>query len=201
MPAIIIPKPFRKILVVGPIYNIDKLTHIEKIIPEYDWVIFNGGLCCPSDNIQEIKSRIMAINKLISNKQTIYLAGRTDYITLNNIQEESIEKWIVAQPNVAVVNFSSRSVIILDGGIPNTIKSQRDLANNLEISFISKIENKPWHQCYDGGLGYVISNNPVAAVRPRYYKHSMQLGTTTLPDSSLYAQEVDEIGLKKTISI
>jgi hypothetical protein len=197
MPALIIPKPFRKILVVSLIYNkMDKLSQIEEMIPQYDFTIFNGGLLYPvDDNIQQ---RIDKMNQITSTSKSVYLAGRLDYMQANSSPE--LNKWIHGCYNVAIADFTSRTVIVVDGGIPPNVTRQ-DLSNNIEVSFISQIDNKPWHLNYNGGLGYVISNNPLTVTTPQYYKYSMQMGNQYTPESLVYAQEVDEVGLKKLFPI
>lgn len=197
MPALIIPKPFRKILVVGLIYNkMDKLAQVEALIPQYDFTIFNGGLLYPFDS--NVQRRIDKMNEITSKTKSVYLAGRLDYMQIGS--SPALDKWIQGCYNVVVADFPSRTVIVVDGGIPpNT--TRQDLAHDLEVSFISQIDNKPWHLNYNGGLGYVVSNNPLTVTTPQYYKYSMQMGNRYTQDSPVYAQEVDEIGLKKLFPI
>ena len=192
MPAIILPQTIRNILVIGPIYNkIDKLPAIEDMISKYDYTIFNGGLLSTLDNIGY---RFDKITKLMNSGKVIYLAGRLDYLLSSTLKDFKIAKWINNCPNIAICKFVTRFVQIMDGGLTKDIESYDYLIDNLEVSFISKINDRPWHQFYNGGLGYVISNNPISD-KPNYYNYSMQLGT----EGSIYAQEVDENGLKKTI--
>lgn len=199
MPASLLPQPLRKILVVGAIYDqIDKLSALSGMIPRYDWTIFNGGLCYPSGDLEQVRQRIFTMNLLISQTQkVIYLAGRSDYVLYHDLEEKDkdIGDWIRTRPNVLMADFESRSVLVMDGGLPRNVENRMVLQDNLEVSFISGVDGKPWHQWYTGGLGYVISNNPMTSKKPQYYNHSMQLGCT----SALYAQEVDEVGLKQTI--
>ncbi len=201
MSAITLPIISGKILVVGPIYDkIDKLSVVEKMISQYKYIIFNSGLCYPS-NIDKIKLRIQRIQSLIDKNKIIYLAGRTDYTILKSLTKDNknIVEWINNKPNIAIINFPNYTVLIVDGGIPITIKSISDLKENIEVSFISQINEIPWHLSYNGGLGYVISNNPLTNNCPKYYNYSMQLGSSYSEESSVYAQEMDEIGLKQTI--
>jgi hypothetical protein len=202
MPGLILPK-VKKLLVVGPCYDkIEKLARAEVLIPQYDWVIFNSGLCQPPDNLYEINRRIDKMKQLIATGKVIYVAGRSDYLLLNNLQIDlSLEKWIRSLYNLVIIEFSTRNVIITDGGIPTTATARADLLDNLEVSFISRLGDKPWQHSYNGSLGYVISNNPLTDQPPQYYKHSMQLGNLYAANNSVYAQEVDEISLKKSISL
>jgi hypothetical protein len=202
MPGLILPK-IQKLLVVGPCYDkTEKLTHAETLIPQYDWTIFNGGLCHPADDLSRIKRRVDKMERLVATGKVIYVAGRSDYLLLNNPQIDlSLEKWIRSLYNLVIVEFSTRNVIITDGGLPITAVTRANLLDNLEVSFISHLKDKPWQHSYNGSLGYVISNNPLTDHPPQYYKHSMQLGNLYAAQNSVYAQEVDEISLKKSISL
>jgi hypothetical protein len=151
------------ILVVGFIYNIDKLNKIQQLAKDYKYVIINGGL---SENLTQINNNIL------------YVQGRVDY--LNNINN---------YPNLINIKYNSRNVIITDGGIINTL-------NTYENSFINQINGKPWHNNYNGSLGYVISNNTFSD-SPKYYNYSMSLGSC----EKTFAQEVNEIGLRKMFEI
>lgn len=200
MPGLVIPQPFQKILVVGPLYDkIEKLSRLDEIASEYDWIIFNSGLCYPFDDIEQVKDRITKMKQFITAHKAAYLVGRSDYLLLTYTQDKDIEKWVNGSYNVALLDFSSRGVIIADGGIPDWITKRTELMNCLEISFLSRVENKPWHETYNGRLGYVITNNPLTNKHPKYYRYSMQLGNSYSPENAVYAVEVDEIGLKKTI--
>jgi hypothetical protein len=199
MPASILPSPFHKILVVGPLYsNIEKLSVLTDMMPEYDWIIFNGGLCYPSGDLSQVRDRIARMNKLVEETgKVIYVTGRSDYILYSNLEEKDkdIAQWIRTRCNILIADFPGRTVLVMDGGLPRGIKGRAALQDNLEISFVSGIDGKPWHEWYDGRLGYIISNNPMTSKFPQYYNCSMQLGHS----SSLYAQEVGELGLQRTI--
>lgn len=200
MPGLIIPQPFQKILVVGPLYDkIEKLSRLDEIASEYDWIIFNSGLCHPSDDIKQVKERIDKMKEFVSKHKSAYLVGRSDYLLLTQTKDKDIEKWVSGSYNIALADFSSRGVVITDGGIPNSVVKRMDLLNCLEASFLSRVDDKPWHESYNGRVGYVISNNPLTDKHPKYYRHSMQLGNSYSPENAVYAVEVDEISLKKTI--
>lgn len=191
MTAFILPQPFKKILVVGPIN--DKLSKIKSMTPLYDWIILNGGLFFQINNLN---NNIEQMNELMKSGKIIYNIGKQDLLLLSNLEfNDPVSQWIRACPNIVFADYISRSVIIVDGGIPNTIKTRNDLLNNLEISFVSQINKNPWHKSYGGGLGYIISNNPLTSKSPQFYNYSMQLGT----ESDVYAQEVNDMGLKQTI--
>lgn len=138
------------------------------------------------------------MNQLVADTQkVIYVAGRADYVLYQGLEErdQEISQWIRTRCNVCLAEFPTRTVLVMDGGLPRKVQSKMALQDNLEVSFVSGIDGKPWHEQYMGDLGYVISNNPMTNKSPQYYNYSMQLGSST----ALYAQEVDEVGLKQTI--
>lgn len=197
MTALILSKPLRKLLVIGPIYNkLDKLSKIDELLSQYDYVIFNGGLCYSLENL---KKRLQAFDNWAVNKKIIYIVGRNELQLLNKIDDQEILTWIHSHCNIVIANFDSRTVIVTDGGLPQNLKGMYELMDNLEVSFISQVGDKPWHVNYNGGLGYVISNNPLNDSPPQYYNYSMRLGCLYDPNAPVYAQEVDEIGLKNSI--
>jgi hypothetical protein len=200
MPGLILPQPFKKILVVGPLYDqINKLSHLNEIALEYDWIIFNSGLFHSSDSVPKVKEHIAIMKDFIKKYHAAYVVGRQDYLMLTKTADVEIERWVKESYNVLLADFSSRGVVVVDGGIHNNINVRADLSNNLEVSFTSNLDDKPWHQYYNGRVGYIISNNPLTNRHPKYYQHSMQLGNISGPDHAVYAVEVDDIGLKKTI--
>ena len=89
--------------------------------------------------------------------------------------------------------------MVMDGGIPPAVQSKKQLLDNLELSFVSTIDGKPWHQSYNGRFGYVISNNMMTDDLPQYHTYSMQIGCKD--NERVYAQEVDDIGLKRLFLI
>jgi hypothetical protein len=201
MPAILISKSFKKILIIGPIYDkIDKLSVISDMASNYDCIIFNGGICFPGEE-EQVKKRIDKMKQFIDTYKSIYIAGRTDYLFANKTKNKEIYDWINSCSNIGIFEFPTRFVLVMDGGIPNNIYVRSQLYDNLEVSFVSKIDNKPWHEIYDGSVGYVISNNPLTSGPPQYYNHSMRLGNFYNSNAPIYAQEADEIGLKRIILI
>jgi hypothetical protein len=184
MTALLLPKPLQRILVTGPIHNkIEKLIDLQS---NYDWIIVNGGLDY-SNNWQLIKQL----------SKCIYVAGRNDLLLMTQTQNFEIVDWVRACYNVVVADFPDRTALVMDGGIPPEVQTRSQLVDNLELSFVSYLDNKPWQLSYNGGLGYVISNNPFTKNPPHYFNYSMQLGS--LETDKVYAQEVDGIGLKATI--
>lgn len=184
MSAITLSHPCKKLLIIGSAHKLNSLQTLE--LQGYDWIILNGGICHPSFDIPTIKSRI---NQIQQYQSFIYVAGRYDL----QCQDIEVANWVRTQPNVVIADFPSRSLIIVDGGIPRNIKNKSDLLNNWEISFVSHIDGKSWHHSYNGSLGYVISNNPITD-KTQHFDFSMQLGIA-------HAQEVDEIGLKRSIRL
>lgn len=184
-------KNSEKILVTGQIHHkMDILNKIKVLTSQYDYVIVNGGLNYYSD-FEKIK-------EIFSHPQIIYCAGRNDLLELSSSTlSEEIIQWIKSRSNIIIVDFENRPVIIVDGGLPNTAKQRIELFDNIELSFISYIEEKPWHQLYGGKFGYAISNNPITNQPPQYYTNSLQLGH----QKYVYAQEVDSKGLKQLICL
>jgi len=166
------------------------LAYANDMAKNYDLIVFNGGLC--QKNVGE---RISAMQEFLAGHKAIYIAGRIDYCSAN----EEASSWINQQCNVAMFEFQMRKLLVMDGGIPKTTQSKSQLFDNLELSFVSTIDAKPWHQSYNGRFGYVISNNLMTDDLPQYHTYSMQIGCKT--DERTYAQEVDEIGLKQLFLI
>lgn len=195
-----------KILVVGPIYDkIEKLSEIKKIISEYSFIIFNGGLCYPFDNVGAVGGRINVINSLLKEQNVIYNVDGHDLKLLQILTENddcsNISNWIRSKSNVIIAEFDNNSqFIIVGGGIIPSITTQKLLEDNIEISFVSFINEKPWHQSYNGKLGYIISNNPLTSEDPVFYNYSAQIGNKYIGESTkVFAQEIDKYGLQKTV--
>jgi len=120
-------------------------------------------------------------------------------LLININSNDPIHKWLSTKSNIVMINFTNQSSLIITGGgiVPNMTKS--DLHNNIETSFVSTINEKPWHQTYGGGYGYIISNNPLTTKEPQFYHYSAQIGNSHNENTQVYAQEVDQFGLKRTI--
>lgn len=89
-------------------------------------------------------------------------------------------------------------MIVTGGGILPSMN--RDvLIDNLETSFVSNIDQVPWHKKYTGLIGYVISNNPLTSQKPKFYPFSAQIGNVYSEKVQVYAQEAEVYGLKRTI--
>lgn len=199
MAAITIRNSKHKILVVGSIYNNkEKLNRIKEIDHKYDLIIINGNLCYPYDNIEEIENNINYIN---DNKKWIYNLGNYDleFIIKNNSLK--VSEWLKSKSNVIIIEFINQTKItILNGGI--TSKTNKfNLFNDIEVSFVSYINNKPWHEYYGGAFGYIISNFPQTTDFPSFYNYSAQIGNKYDIMCKTYGQEIDQYGLKETILI
>lgn len=185
-----------KVLVVGPVYNlVDKIAAVQSIIDSYEYVIFNGNLLYPLDN--GVESRIELINNLLQSGKVIYNVGNYDLKCLEN---DKVNYWLKDHSNVIFINYPSQtSFIITCGGVtPNM--NREILMNNLETSFVSLLHDRSWHLDYGGGYGYIISNNPLTKKEPEFYNFSAQIGNQYCGDkTNVYAQEIDQYGLKKTI--
>lgn len=201
MVALTLQNSNHKILVVGAIYDkIDKLQNAMSIKDNYDFVIINGNICYPNDDLNKLKERIKVIDNYLLSGKVIYNVGQFDLQFMNKLDDnDELKKWIKDKPNVIMINFQNQSsIIIVNGGItPETNKT--DLFDNLEISFVSYLNKTSWHKLYGGGLGYVISNNPLTQKEPQFYNYSAQIGNIYGENTQVYAQEADQFGLKKTI--
>lgn len=184
-----------KILVVGPIYNlIDKVTKVQSIINEYEYIIFNGNLLYPEDDLE---NRIRLMNKLLESGKVIYNVGDYD---LKHLKDYKTDYWINGFPNVIFVNYPSQTSFIITCGGVTSIMNREVLMNNLETSFVSNVNGRSWHLDYGGGYGYIISNNPLTDTDPNFYNFSAQIGNRYCGEkTNVYAQEIDQYGLKKTI--
>ena len=140
------------------------------------------------------------MDQLLSSGKVVYVVGNQDLSfsnTLNTLepQDIQIESWIRSKPNVVIVNFNDHhQVIVLSGGIPTDIKLQEQLLDNLELSFFPHP-----HQSYTGGLGYVITNQPLTVSPPVFHRYSAQIGNTM--DGQIYALSVNAHGVQRTILV
>jgi len=195
-----------EILVVGSIYdNFEKIESIEKLIHKYAAVIFNGNLLYPFDNISSVYTRISIMKALLQTGKVIYNLGAYD-LKLSNILYQNndhidIQQWIISNPNVINIDFAnSSSVLIISGGLTPNINNKKLLTDNIEVSFVSKINGKPWQVYYNGMLGYVISNNPLGN-KPMFYSNAAQIGIQYKHKCDVYAQEINKFGLKNIIKL
>lgn len=205
MTAHILSKNMNKVLVIGPIYDkMDKLSNVSNMVPYYDQVIFNGGLCYPYTNPLEVKGRLSQMDKLTKTKRVIYNIDAHDLRCAKEFYTKKehldIVDWIWSKSNVIIINFIKlQTTTIVTGGGISPIMNQYTLMDNLETSFISKIHGHSWHQLYGGMHGYIISNNPLTFKAPQFHRFSAQIGNAYGPETEVYAQELDGLGLKKTI--
>jgi hypothetical protein len=200
MVAISVKNCAGKILIISPIYDkIDKLQNAINLIPRYDLVIFNGNLCYPHNDSQ-IQERIALLNTALSTNKVLYNLGNEDLLLLKSTNNPEIKSWLETKPNVIIIEFVRGTyLIITSGGVTPQMRDRADLFDNMETSFVSKFRDKPWHEWYQGRLGYIISNNPLTFQEPQFYNYSAQIGNAYGPDTQVYAQEADENGLQKTI--
>ena len=205
MTAHIVSKNVNKVLVIGPVYDkIEKLNRVSTMIPNYDYVIFNGGLTYPNDDLSQVKQRIEQMNRLTKTGKVIYNLDAHDLQlaeTLHtNPNENKLLNWIWSKPNVVIIQFTkTQSTTIVTGGGVTPKMNRSVLMDNLETSFISKIKGVSWHKTYGGTYGYIISNNPLTFKEPQFHSFSAQIGNAYGAETQVYAQEVDGFGLKKTI--
>ena len=195
-----------KILVVGPLYDrIDKLTEIETYFDKYELIVFNGNLCYPYDNPLEVCQRLDAMSKLLTNPKVKYNLGNHDLLFLNKVRkeldQEKIYNWLRVQDNVIIVKFRGGNTLIITSGGVTPEMSLKDLIYNTETSFVSNIQDKPWHQSYGGGMGYIISNNPLTQTPPQFHNFSAQMGNSYSNKTITYMLEVGCNGVGRTFSV
>lgn len=198
MPKLTLQNHFDTILIVGPIYDkIDKLDKIKEISKNYDLTILNGNICYP---FEDAEKRIEYLETYLSSN-VIYNVGNFDLQLLQQTNSKETQNWINTKPNVIKIEFKNKlCLIVTSGGISPKMK-MADLDDSIETSFISQINEKPWHLTYGGGYGYVISNNPLTSSPPEFYNYSAQIGNFYSDTFKVYAQEADQYGLKDTILI
>lgn len=201
MVALTLSNSNHKILIIGPIYDkIDKLQRAISLKDNYDLLIFNGNLCYPNDDLNLVKDRIRLMDQHLQTGKIIYNIGQFDLQLMNKLEDNNpLKEWIKERPNVILINFQNQTSLIITGGglTPKIVK--KDLYDNLELTFVSYIQNESWHKLYGGNLGYVISNNPLTKKEPQFYNYSAQIGNFYDKEVQVYAQEADQFGLKKTI--
>lgn len=197
MAALTIKNCINKILIVSAIYDkLDKLHRAISLQNNYDYIIITGNLCYPNDDLNQVQTRINEFEKCKSEK-ILYNLGHYDLLLKQQISNFEIVSWLNKQPNVIFVEFvRGTSIVITNGGIISDMK-KTDLYDNLETSFVSKINNTNWHELYVGQCGYVVSNNPVTKDIPQFYNFSAQIGNEY--GANVYAQEADQYGLQQTI--
>lgn len=201
MTALIIKKPIDKALVIGPLYDkIEKLERVREYSTDHQLIVFNGNLCYPFDDLSKVEYRLDKMNELLQDSRVIYNMGNYDYQLLDklrdNPQYQKIHDWLATRCNVVIATMKSGSNLVITCGGITPQMSKHDLLNNLEISFISKINQVSWHHQYGGGIGYIISNNPLTQERPRFYNFSAQIGNSYQDKSETYIIEVGNNGLK-----
>lgn len=201
MVALTLQNSNHKILIVGAIYDkIDKLKNAISLKDNYDFIIINGNLCYPNDDLNQVRDRVKIMDDYLSSGRIIYNVGQYDLQLMAKLDDnDELKEWIKNKPNIILINFTNQTSMIVTGGGVSPQMSKPDLYDNLETSFISYIQEEPWHKLYGGGMGYVISNNPLTQKEPQFYHYSAQIGNVYSEMVQIYAQEADQFGLKKTI--
>jgi len=181
-------------LIVGPIYNnYSKLEKINKLYNDYNKIILMGSIFYLSKNIKDVNNNLDLINKY---KNIIYVITDLDYLTLHKLNIN-----IDYNINLVLLKFISQSYVLVTSGGFNNKLNFNNLKDNIEISFINKINNTNWHEIYNGNLGYVISNNPLTKSYPTNYKYSTQIGNIFSDKTVTYAQEANKYGLGNLFEI
>lgn len=187
----------QKILVISPICDqIDKLDKIKEFGDEYV-TIFTGEICYPWDDIGKVQKRVDAIDNYLKAYSSFYVLGDGDltFKTKNKFNSNNLNKWIDSQNlGINVMFRNHTSLTVVHGGIPLSAESWNDITSNMELAFVRNINNKPWHQNYNGKFGYVISAHPTSD-EVKHYNFSSSIDVK----GQVLAQEFDENGLQRTI--
>lgn len=192
MPAFTLRKITGEVLITGAIYDqMDKLSKLNQLKSKYQLIIINGDICYPAGSIQE---RMDLVSELCQDPKIIYNLGKNDLLKSTEQHSDWFNK-----PNVVILEFANQSNLIVTNGGLTSVMTQDSLKDNLETTFVNLIDGKPWHQSYYGFYGYVISNNPLTENFPEFYNYSMQIGNKYKVNGDVYAQEVNQYGLKDTI--
>ena len=201
MALLTLPKSLRNLLVVGPIYDkLSKLDELEKMVPDYDWIVINDYIALDHHNHHSIETSIKRRDQLLSTGKVVINISHSDLVYSSSLDlsdplQSKIESWFRARPNIVLANFgSSFRCLIVNGGIPHHISRLGELDGNMEVSFVPHP-----HETYSGGLGYVISNTPMTEWAPRFYAYSAQIGNT--PKGQVYAFKMDRNGVRRTILV
>ena len=196
----------QKILVVGPLYDqVDKLALHPDWFVGHDLIIFNGNLSYPHDSLHDVRTRIKVIDNYLQPGRVIYNLGNQDLILMKRLWETGeapdIYQWLQIKSNVVMIDFASQSSLTITGGgvVPQMARSS--LQDNLEISFVSSLGGRAWHELYGGGCGYIIANNPLTQNKPKFYNYSVQIGTIYSPHTNVYAIQAHSRGLGNIFSL
>ena len=114
MSALILRKNVNKVLVIGPTYDkLEKLERAGKLIENYDFTIFNGSLCYPYDNLDNVEKRIELMDEFIKTGKVIYNISNYDLELLRLLNETKqrplIQRWLQSKSNVVIIEFKSHS--------------------------------------------------------------------------------------------
>jgi hypothetical protein len=201
MALLTLPKTVQNVLVVGPIYNkLDKLDELERMLPQFDWIIINDHIASDDYNHHVVETSIKHRDKLLSTGKVVCNIGGEDLLYASKLDvldplQSKIESWLRCQPNVVLIDFGgSFRCLVMDGGVPPHITNIEQLTDNIEISFAPHP-----HQTYSGGLGYVVCNAPSTRWAPRFYNYSAQIGN--VPAGQVYAFKMDRNGIRRTILV
>lgn len=197
----------QKVLVVGPIYDqVEKFSSHPDWLEKHDIIIFNGNLSYPNEDLSQVRARLRVMDRYLENPKVIYNLGDQDLILMKRLwetnQASDIHHWLQGRTNVIILDFAkSQSHTVVTGGGVLPQMARGDLWSNLETSFVSNLDGRPWHDSYGGSVGYVISNNPLSDQKPKFHRFSLQMGTNYNPQATVYAVQVDYHGIGEIFSL
>lgn len=155
-------------------------------------IIFIGGITIGNNDY--------IINNInyIKNNKYYYLPNKEDLLfTINNKNNINIINEFIQNQFAAIrVIFNNQSILnVISGGLLENINKFDDLERDfIKITFVKEIDNKPWHEGYNGKIGYIISELPVNKA-VKLFNYSSSIGI----ENSSVIQEFTLNGMGKSV--
>lgn len=198
----------KTVLAVGPINDqMDKLILLDKLYDSKKVLVFMGDLCFPFNKTEEVITRLREFQNFVEGKNYFYVMGDKDLIFMKKIYSSHHDtyRWLATQPKFVRFMFpNNTALLMLHGGILSKHKALKDIATDLEASFVNGDPNSPdnWHKAYQGQFGYVLASHPATSDNTvKIYKYSASLDTNCHSSKVLAVQEFTKDGLAETIYI
>jgi hypothetical protein len=206
MVALTVKNYKQKILIVGPIYDQwSVIAANQNILEQHQLIIFNGNLCYPNHDLTAVAQRIELMDQYLKPQKAIYNLGDQDLLLMKKLhrtrEANDILQWLQSKSNVVMIGFDTQSKLIITGGGLTPEMTPQDLQDNIETTFVSNINNKPWHQGYGGAYGYIVSNNPLTKAYPQFYNYSVQMGNSYQEKTPVYAIRAGRHGIGRVFSL
>lgn len=196
----------KTVLAIGPINDqMDKLIQLRKLYDSKKVLVFMGDLCYPFEKTEEVISRIREFQNFVEDKNYFYIMGDKDLVFMKKIYSSHHDtyRWLATQPKFVRFMFpNNTALLMLHGGILPKHRSIKDIAMDLEATFVNGDPNAPdnWHKTYTGQFGYVLASHPATEDNTiKIYNHSTSLDTNCHSSKVLAVQEYSQNGLGETI--